>query len=125
LYFKGISYLQCANEILTISAHKQRIKLRQKKMKFINTPILTLLAMTVFTGTVNAKNETNMDLVTDKATTMALIQESLAKNKLTIEKADFSNEVKELLAQKPYMPKPRFFARNNDSRSTTLIESEE
>jgi hypothetical protein len=81
--------------------------------------------MTVFTGTVNAKSETHMDLVTDKAITMALIKESLAKHNLSVEKADFSIEVKELLAQKPYMPKPRFFARNSDTRSTALVESEE
>ncbi len=94
-------------------------------MKTIKAPIFTLLALTVFTGTVNAKNETHMDLVTDKAKTMALIKESLAKHDLSVEKTDFSIEVKDLLAQKPYMPKPRFFARSNDTRSTELVESEE
>eukprot|EP00232_Nephroselmis_pyriformis_P018238 CAMPEP_0182899456 /NCGR_PEP_ID=MMETSP0034_2-20130328/28087_1 /TAXON_ID=156128 /ORGANISM="Nephroselmis pyriformis, Strain CCMP717" /LENGTH=56 /DNA_ID=CAMNT_0025033489 /DNA_START=199 /DNA_END=369 /DNA_ORIENTATION=+ len=56
---------------------------------------------------------------------MALIKESLAKHDLSVEKTDFSIEVKDLLAQKPYMPKPRFFARSNDTRSTELVESEE
>ena len=94
-------------------------------MKFKNTPIFAVLALTVFTGTVNAKNNTNMDLVTDKAITMALIKESFAHDNLTIDKADFENDVKALLAQKPYMPKTRLFARNNDNRFSTAIESDE
>jgi len=94
-------------------------------MKLKNKSILFILALIVFTGTVNATTNATTDLVTDKAITMQLIKESFSNNSLVIEKADFEEDVKILLAQKPYMPKPRFFARSNDTRSTTALESDE
>jgi hypothetical protein len=56
---------------------------------------------------------------------MQLIKESFSHDSLVIDKADFEDGVKILLAQKPYMPKPRFFARSSDIRSATALESEE
>ncbi|MGJ8674496.1 MAG: hypothetical protein ACSHWP_00980 [Pseudoalteromonas sp.] len=94
-------------------------------MKLKNISILFILALTVFTGTVNATTNATTDLVTDKAITMQLIKESLSHDSLVIDKADFEDGVKILLAQKPYMPKTRFFARSSDIRSATALESEE
>ena len=94
-------------------------------MKLKNISIFFILAISVFTGTVNATTNATTDLVIDKAVTMQLIKESFSHDNLVIDKADFEDDVKILLAQKPYMPKPRFFARNNDTRSTTALESEE
>jgi hypothetical protein len=94
-------------------------------MKLKNISILFILALTVFTGTVNATTNATTDLVTDKAITMQLIKESFSHDSLVIDKADFEDGVKILLAQKPYMPKPRFLARSNDIRSATALESEE
>lgn len=94
-------------------------------MKLHNTSIYLVLALTVFTGNVNAKTNTSTDLVTDKAITMALIKESLKQDTLLIDKSDVENDVKALLAQKPYQPKTRFIARTTDSRSTTTLASDE
>lgn len=94
-------------------------------MKLKNKSILFILALTVFTGTVNATTTATTDLVTDKAITMQLIKESFSHESLVVEKADFEDDVKILLAQKPYMPKPRLFALSNDIRSTAVLESEE
>lgn len=94
-------------------------------MKLKNISILFILALSVFTGTVNATTNETTDLVIDKAVTMQLIKESFSHDSLVIDKADFEDDVKILLAQKPYMPKPRFFARSNDTRSATALDSEE
>lgn len=94
-------------------------------MKLKNKSILLILALTVFTGTVNATTNATADLVTDKAITMQLINESFSQESLVIDKADFEDDVKILLAQKPYTPKPRFLARSSVTRSTTALESEE
>ena len=94
-------------------------------MKLKNTPICFVLALSVFAGTVNAKINTNTDLVTDKAITMSLIEESFDIDILSIDKADLESDVRELLAQKPYTPKTRLFARHKDIRSTYSVESEE
>ncbi len=94
-------------------------------MKIKNKSIVLILALTVFTGTVNATKNATTDLVTDKAMTMQLIKESFSHDSLVIDKADFEEDVKMLLAQKPYMPQARFFFLSSDNRSTAALESEE
>ncbi len=86
-----------------------------------NKSIFLILTLSVFTGTVSA----NTDLVTDKAITMQFIKESFEQDSLVIDKADFENDVKALLAEKPYMPKQRFFARITDTLPAVKAESEE
>ena len=81
-------------------------------MKVSQKVTSVILALTVFTGIVNAKMNTSTDLVNDKAVTMKLILESLKHNSLSIEGKDFQKDVKELLAQKPYTPSPGFLAFN-------------
>ncbi|GAC29450.1 hypothetical protein [Brumicola pallidula] len=90
-------------------------------MKLKNKSIFLILTLSVFTGTVSA----NTDLVTDKAITMQFIKESFERDSLVIDKADFENDVKALLAEKPYMPKQRFFARITGTLPATRAESEE
>jgi hypothetical protein len=90
-------------------------------MKLKNKSIFLILTLSVFTGTVSA----NTDLVTDKAITMQFIKESFEQDSLVIDKADFENDVKALLAEKPYMPKQRFFARITDTLPEVKAESEE
>ncbi|MFT6331037.1 MAG: hypothetical protein ACJAYN_002986 [Bermanella sp.] len=90
-------------------------------MKLKNKSIFLILTLSVFTGTVSA----NTDLVTDKAITMQFIKESFEQDSLVIDKADFENDVKALLAEKPYMPKQRFFARITDTLPVVKAESEE
>lgn len=94
-------------------------------MKLKKNSIFLILALTVFTGTVNATMNATTDLVTDKAITMQLIKESFEQYSLVIETADFENDVSALLVEKPYMPKTRFFARITRTLSTTTVESEE
>jgi len=94
-------------------------------MKLNTISILAILTLNVSTGTVNANTNTSKDLVTDKAATMALIKESLEQSDLMIEKTDFESDLRILLAQKPYMPKPRFIAGNSDIPRTITAPSEE
>lgn len=94
-------------------------------MKLKNNSIFLILALTVFTGTVNATINASTDLVTNKAITMQLIKESFEQYSLVIETADFENDVKALLVERPYMPKTRFFARTTGTHSTSTVESEE
>jgi len=94
-------------------------------MKLKNKSIFLILTLTVFTGTVNATMNASTDLVTDKAITMQFIQDAFEQDSLFIDKADFENDIKALLAEKPYLPKTSFFARINGIRSTSTVESEE
>lgn len=94
-------------------------------MKLKNNSIFLILALTVFTGTVNATINASTDLVTNKAITMQLIKESFEQYSLIIETAVVDNDVKALLVEKPYMPKTRFFARTTGTHSTTTVEAEE
>ncbi|MFQ3208205.1 MAG: hypothetical protein ACI9IT_002371 [Glaciecola sp.] len=94
-------------------------------MKFKKNSIFLILALTVFTGTVNATMNATTDLVTDKAITMQLIKESFEQYSLVIETTDLENDVSALLIEKPYMPKTRFFARITRTHSTSTVESEE
>jgi hypothetical protein len=90
-------------------------------MKLKKKSIFLILTLSVFTGTVNAET----DLVTDKAITMKFIKEAFEQDSLVIDKADFENDVKALLAKKPYMPKQRFFARVTGTLAAAKAESEE
>lgn len=90
-------------------------------MKLKNKSIFLILTLIVFTGTVSA----NTDLVTDKAITMQFIKESFEQDSLIIDKADFENDVKALLAEKPYMPKQRFFARITGTLPAVKAKSDE
>lgn len=94
-------------------------------MKFKLQTLSLIVALSVFTGSVNAKTDTNMDLVSDKTVTMKLITESFEQQDLIIQTNDFQKDVKELLAQKPYTPKPRFFTRDTESSRTSMVNAED
>jgi hypothetical protein len=93
-------------------------------MKLSQKVTTAILALTVFTGTVNAKMPTNIDIVNDQSVTMTLILESLEHHSLAIEAQDFQKDVKGLLAQKPSTPTTRFFAADRTMRSAQSVSSE-
>ncbi|MFT5711993.1 MAG: hypothetical protein ACI9DQ_000394 [Glaciecola sp.] len=94
-------------------------------MKLKYKSIFLILTLAVSTGTVNATMNASTNLVTDKTITMQLIKESFEQYSLVIETANVDNDVRELLVEKPYMPKNRFFARITGTHSTSAVESEE
>ena len=94
-------------------------------MKLLQNITITLLALTAVTGTVHAKPnmefKSDINVITDKALTMELIAESLAHPSLSIESEDFQQDVNDLLALKPYMPKSRFFDFGNRTLSERSV----
>ena len=94
-------------------------------MKFKLLTVTVLSVLSVFTGTVNAQNENNKDLVKDKTITMQLIDNSLEQQSLEFAKIQFESDIKTMLAGKPFEYKRSFFARNSEQSRSDKTLSEE
>ena len=94
-------------------------------MKFKLLTVTVLSVLSVFTGTVNAQNENNKDLVKDKTITMQLIDNSLEQQSLEFAKIQFESDIKTMLTGQPFEYKRSFFARNAEpSRSDKSLSEE-
>ena len=93
------------------------------KLKLLAVTVLSVLS--VFTGTVNAQNDVNKDLVKDKTITMQLIDNSLEQQSLEFAKIQFESDIKTMLVGQPFEYKRSFFARNTEQSRSDKSMSEE